>query len=427
MIISDTITNIIGNHVPPYLYGKNFIPGETLIPYSGPYWDSQEAVAAINTFLNGRWISSGEQVSEFEKAFSRKFNTQYSLMVNSGSSANLVMISGLKKYWGWHDDDEIIVSPVAFPSTISVIYQNRLKPIFADIEWNTLNFDLTKVSEKITDRTVAIFLSPVLGNPPNMDRLVELCVRCNVMLILDNCDSLGSRWNGAYLNEYAMVSSCSFYSAHHICTGEGGMISTNDKDLMKIMRSMVSWGRDCTCIGEDNMLKDGSCGRRFGNWLTSYNGIVDHKYVFSHMGYNLKPLDLQGAIGQVQLKKFHDIEQRRKRSKYVITPILAQIKGVSSVMEYDGADVCWFGIPFICQTKELKQSIVNCFEQNKIQTRNYFSGNILLHQGYSFLDDYQKYPEANKVLDLVFFLGAAPHYGEAVFEYIDKVVKEYLL
>jgi CDP-6-deoxy-D-xylo-4-hexulose-3-dehydrase len=260
-----------------------------------------------------------------------------------------------------------------------------------------------------------------------MDQLVDLCARHDVMLILDNCDSLGSRWNGVYLSEYAMASSCSFYSAHHICTGEGGMISTDDKDLMKIMRSMVSWGRDCTCIGEDNMLKDGSCGRRFGNWLTSYDGMVDHKYVFSHMGYNLKPLDLQGAIGQVQLKKFHDIEQRRKRSKYVITPILAQIKGVSSVMEYDGADVCWFGIPFICQTKELKQSIVNCFEQNKIQTRNYFSGNILLHQGYSFLDDYQKYPEANKVLDLVFFLGAAPHYGEAVFEYIDKVVKEYLL
>jgi CDP-4-dehydro-6-deoxyglucose reductase, E1 len=425
MIQLEDIINIVGNHMSPYLYGKSFVPGETLIPYSGPYWDSQEAIAAINTFLNGRWIPSGERVREFEQGFNRRFNTKHSLMVNSGSSANLVMIAGLKKYWGWRDEDEIIVSPVAFPSTISVIYQNRLKPVFADIEWETLNFDLSKVDEKISDRTVAIFLSPVLGNPPNMWRLIELCDRRDILLVLDNCDSLGSRWNGEYLNEYAGASSCSFYPAHHICTGEGGMISTDDKDLMKIMRSMVSWGRDCTCVGEGNMLKDGSCGKRFDHWLENYDGVVDHKYVFSNMGYNLKPLDLQGAIGSIQLEKFHNIEQRRKRSKYVIEPIIMQIEGVRSVIEYEEADTCWFGIPFICQTGELKQRLVSHLEQNKIQTRNYFSGNILLHPGYSFLDDFRKYPEANKVLDLVFFLGCAPHYGEAVFKYIYEVIKKF--
>ena len=420
------ITNIVGNHVPPYLYGKSFIPGETLIPYSGPYWDSREAIAGVNTFLNGKWITAGENVDAFEKAFSKRFNTKHSLMVNSGSSANLVMLTALKEYYGWQKDDGIIVSPVGFPTTISVIVQNGLTPVFADIEWNTLNFDLDKVEEKVFDWVKAIIVSPVLGNPPDMDRLIELCSRFSIKLILDNCDSLGSKWDGKYLNEYAVASSCSFYPAHHISTGEGGMVSTDDVDLIKIMRSIAWWGRDCTCVGEKNLLKDGSCGKRFDKWLDAYDGIVDHKYVFSQMGYNLKPLDLQGAIGRVQLEKFTEIECRRKRSKWVIAPLVTNvIKGVRSVRELEKADVCWFGVPFICESKELKVALVKHFEDNKIQTRNYFSGNILLHPGYKDLGYAEDYPEANKVLDLVFFLGAAPHYTDSVFKYMQTVVNKF--
>ena len=426
MIHLDDITTIVGNHVSPYLYGKNFIPGETLIPYSGPYWDSREAIAAINAFLNGAWITAGENVFAFEKAFSKRFNTKYSLMVNSGSSANLVMLAALKEYYGWERDSGVIVSPVGFPTTISVIHQNGLTPVFADIEWDTLNFDLDKVEEKMFDWVKAIVVSPVLGNPPDMDRLIELCRRFDIKLILDNCDSLGSRWNNKYLNEYAVASSCSFYPAHHISTGEGGMVSTDNPELMKIMRSIAWWGRDCTCVGESNMLKDGSCGKRFDKWLASYDGIVDHKYVFSQMGYNLKPLDLQGAIGRVQLEKFEEIETKRKRSKWIIAPLVVNaVKGVRTVHELEKADTCWFGTPFICESKELKGALVKYFEDNKIQTRNYFSGNILLHPGYQYLSNAEDYPEANKVLDLVFFLGAAPHYEEPVFKYIQEVVEKF--
>jgi len=425
MIKLDEITSVVGNHVPPYLYGKNFVPGETLIPYSGPYWDSREAVAAINTFLNGRWITAGENVNAFEKAFGHKFSIKHSLMVNSGSSANLVMIAALKKYFNWEDDDGIIVSPVAFPTTVSVIHQNRLTPVFADIEWDTLNFDLDKVEERMFSWVKAIFLSPVLGNPPDMDRLLEMCARHDVMLILDNCDSLGSQWNGKYLNEYAVASSNSFYPAHHLATGEGGMVCTDDSQLMKLMISLAWWGRDCTCVGEENMLKDGSCGKRFDKWLTHYDGVVDHKYVFSNMGYNFKPLDLQGAIGLIQLEKFYEIERKRKRSKLIIESILTNIKGVRGVKEFEKADTCWFGVPFICDSKELKTKLVAHLEQNKIQTRNYFSGNILLHPGYHYLGDYRDYSEANKVLDFVFFLGAAPHYSEEVFNYFNDVVKRF--
>jgi CDP-6-deoxy-D-xylo-4-hexulose-3-dehydrase len=427
MIPKDNIKGLIGNHVAPYIYNAgNFQPGKTFVYYSGPYWDDKETEAAIESFLNGKWITAGEKVYKFENRFSKKFNCEHSLMVNSGSSANLVLIAALKKRFNWEDDDEIIVSPVGFATTISVIYQNRLKPVFIDIEWDTLNFDLDQIESKITPRTKAIFVSPVLGNPPDMNRLLEICQKHNIKLVGDNCDSLGSKWDGKYLNEYYVAFSNSFYPAHHISTGEGGMVCTNDEELKKIMVSLAWWGRDCYCIGSANLLSCGTCGNRFDKWLDSYDGVVDHKYVFSNIGYNLKPLDLQGAIGLAQLDKFDEIEFRRKNSKNILEKIFTEnIPGLKGVKSLSKADVSWFGTPFICETAELKHKLVQHLENNKIQTRNYFAGNILMHPGYAFLDDYKKYPEANKVLDKVFFIGAAPHYNELVFNYIEEVVKKF--
>jgi CDP-4-dehydro-6-deoxyglucose reductase, E1 len=426
MIETIDISKFVGNHVPPYIYGRTFIPGETVVAYSGPYWDQEEVKAAIDAFVNGDWIASGKRVAEFEKAFSDKFHAKYSLMVNSGSSANLVMMSAIKKHYGWHDGDEIIVSPVGFPTTISVIAQSGLVPEFIDIEWDTLNFDLNLLQQRITARTKAVFLSPVLGNPPDMDRLMEICRINHILLILDNCDSLGSKWNGKYLSEYAVAQSNSFYAAHHISTGHGGMVCTSDPRLMKVMRSIASWGRDCHCTGIENMSRHGSCGGRFGKWLGSYDGIVDHKYVFTNMGYNLQPLDLQGAIGLVQLSKFDEIERKRKVAKEAITEIvLDNTTGVKGVKTFKKADVCWFGTPFICDTAELKKDLVQHLESHKIQTRNYFSGNILMHEGYRHLGNYRAYPKANEVLSRVLFIGAAPHYSEEVFAYISEVIKKF--
>ena len=192
-------------------------------------------------------------------------------MVNSGSSANLIMMASLKKYYGWEDGDEVIVSPVGFPTTIAPIVQNGLTPVFVDIETDTLNFDLIEVEKKITPKTVAVILSPVLGNPPDMDMLVQICKLNGVKLVLDNCDSLGSKWNGKYLNEYACAASCSFYPAHHISTAEGGMVS-GPKDLISLARSFAWWGRDCYCVGPANLLACGTCGKRFDKWLPGYEG-----------------------------------------------------------------------------------------------------------------------------------------------------------
>lgn len=427
MIQLEDIQKLIGNHLPPYLLNsKKFIPGESTVWYSGPYWDRREIEAAVDTFLNGAWVTTGAKVNRFEMKFSKKFKTKYSHMVNSGSSANLVLIAALKKRFGWKDGDEIIVSPVGFATTISVIDQNKLKPVFVDIEWETLNFDLDLLEEKITSRTKAIFISPVLGNAPNFDRLTSIAEKYGIMLVGDNCDSLGSKWDGKYLNEYYVAYSNSFYPSHHISTGEGGMVCTNDEELKKLIMSYSWWGRACYCVGAANLLPQGSCGCRFGRHLEGYDNDIDHKYIFDNMGYNLKPLDLQGAIGLVQLEKIDEIDSNRKNSKERLDKIFtSNIKGLRAINSLDKASTNWFGTPFICDEPGLKHKLVQHLEENKIQTRNYFAGNILMHPGYKHLGDYKEFPEANKVLDKVFFIGAAPHYTEEVFTYVEEVVKKF--
>jgi len=395
--------------------------------YSGAYFDNNEICAAIETLLFGKWSSSGEVCAKFEKEFSKKINQKYSFFTNSGSSANLLLVAACKEYYKWKDGDEIIVSAVGFPTTISAIIQNGLKPVFADIEWNTLNYDINKIQEKITSKTVATFLSPVLGNPPDMDILLNIVQSNNIKLLLDNCDSLGSKWNGKYLNEYAEVSSCSFYPAHEITTLEGGMVSSNNEEIVQLARSYATWGRDCYCVGTCNLLANGSCGKRFSNWLTDFPEIIiDHKYVFNRIGYNLKPLDLQGAIGLEQLKKLDFIcETRSKNCEKISSLFIQNIKNIRSVNVLDQTDWTPFGVPLICENKEQKQKLVSYLESNGIQTRNYFAGNLLMHNGYKHLDNYKLYPESNKVLDLVFFVGCAPTISEQNISYIKSVLIKY--
>jgi CDP-6-deoxy-D-xylo-4-hexulose-3-dehydrase len=396
--------------------------------YSGPYFDDNEMSAAIETLLFGKWSSSGEVCAKFEKDFSKKINQQYSFFTNSGSSANLLLVSACKEYFKWENDSEVIISAVGFPTTAAPVIQNNLKPVFIDIEWNTLNFDLTKIEEKITNKTVAIFLSPVLGNPPNMDILLNILSKYpNIQLLLDNCDSLGSKWNDKYLNEYALASSCSFYPAHEITTLEGGMVSSNVEGIVELARSYATWGRDCYCVGICNLLSKGSCGKRFSNWLADFpETIIDHKYVFNRIGYNLKPLDLQAAIGIEQLKKLDTIcNYRKSNTNKLISIFKNNIKNIKSIEVYEKAGWVPFGVPFICTSKDEKLKLVSYLEHNGIQTRNYFAGNLLMHMGYKHLDDYKNYPESNKVLDLVFFIGCAPTISNENINYIQEVIEKY--
>ena len=416
----------IDDNIFPFIANKeDFVAGKDNIYYSGPYWNGLEARELIYAVLKGKWLSSGEKVNKFEKEFSNKFGFNHSVMVNSGSSANLVMIAALKKYFGWEDGDEVIVCSCGFATTIAPLVQNGLNPVFVDITWGDLNWDLNQVEQKISSKTRAVFSSPVLGNAYDIDRLVNLCKEKGIHIIADNCDSLGSKYKGNYLTENSIAASCSFYPAHHICTIEGCMVSSNVKEIIDLARSFAWWGRGCYCVGQQNLLSNGVCGRRFDTWLDGYEDIVDHKYVFSQMGYNLKPLDMQGAVGSVQLLKFDEIHQLRRSNKNKIQSIIETIPGIRVVNEREDSETSWFGVPIICDDKKLKHSLVSHLEKNKIQTRNYFAGNILLHPGYSNLDDASKYPEANKVLNKVFFLGCSPTINSKMIDYIGKVVEDF--
>lgn len=397
-----------------------------VVKYSGPYFDGSEVDAACEALKSGDWFGSGHRVDRFERAFSKKFEFASSLMVNSGSSANLVMLAALKAICGWSDGDEVAVSVVGFPTTVAPIVQNGLKPIFIDVSLDDLNWDLEDLARKITPRTVAAFSSPVLGNPYDFDRFLEIAGDNDISYVADNCDSLGSRWKGKLLTDKAVAASTSFYPAHHMTTLEGGMVSSNDEEVVTVARQFAWWGRDCYCVGRQNLLSNGTCGERFSHWLPGVDSEVDHKYVFSRMGYNLKPLDLQGAIGSVQLLKFDEIHSKRRanfdRIKALIT---ATVPGVRVVTERPEAETSWFGVPIIARDSSIKSALQRHLERSGIQTRNYFAGNLLLHPGYRHLGVASDYPAAQQVLERVFFLGCHPGMTESDFNLVETALASF--
>jgi len=423
----EEIKTFVNTMMDKYPEIPKFIPNlKNVVFYATPYYDEKEISAIIESIMFGSWISSGEKVNKFEAVFSKKFNHRASLMVNSGSSANLIMIAALKKYFKWDDNSEIILSIVGYPTTLSSIIVNNLKPVFVDIEFDTLNFDVEQIESKITKQTKAIFISPALGNPPNFDKLIELSKKYNIELILDNCDSLGSKWKDKYLTDYTIASTCSFYASHHISTGEGGMISSNTPKIITIARSMTSWGRACKCVGTENLLPNGVCNKRFQKWFPEQDIIIDHRYIYENIGFNCKPLDLQGAIGLVQIEKFDEVYRKRIENKETIQIILENnLNKIKIINEINNGTTSWFGVPIICKEKEYKTKLVKYLESNKIQTRNYFSGNVLLHPAYKHLDNWELYPNANEVLQRVFFMGCSPSYNEDTFDYINEITKKY--
>jgi CDP-6-deoxy-D-xylo-4-hexulose-3-dehydrase len=411
----------------PYLANrkKKFNPDTDSVYYSGPYWNELEVQAAIESLMSGFWLSSGEKVDKFERRFSKLFDFKESLMVNSGSSANLVMIAALKKFYDWQDGDEIIVSVVGFPTTVSAIIQNNLTPVFVDIKWDDLNWDLDKIKSLVTSKTRAVFSSPVLGNPGNFDQLIDICDEKNILIISDNCDSLGSKWKGKFLTDYSVAASCSFYPAHHITTMEGGMVSSNNPEIITLARSFAWWGRGCYCVGRQNLLPDGTCKKRFDKWIPDCDDIVDHKYVFENVGYNLKPLDLQGAIGIVQLDKIEEITDLRKKNKRRMDLIFSKVPGVRIIQENDSAETSWFGAPIVCETGSLKRALVSTLEKNRIQTRNYFAGNLLMQPAYRKYGNWKEYKNATEVLSKVFFVGVSPTITDEMLDYVENVVGKF--
>ena len=441
--MSDKLTQIIElveEYVNEKEENRTWTPGEDWVAYSGPVFDSNEYRAAMEVLLDG-WMIFGKNANKFEQQFPSKLGKLHGSLTNSGSSANLLMVAATKSRRfrkQLKDGDKIITPVVCFPTTINPLIQNNLVPVFVDVELPSVNLDLDKVEEVLEkDPDIkGIMFAHVLGNPPDMDRLMALIEKYDLVFLEDACDALGSFYDGKKLGSYGDMSTCSFFPAHHMTMGEGGFIATNSQRTKTILASIRDWGRACYC----NTKKPGdvtsgtACGMRFKNWLPGHEkAVYDHRYVFDEIGYNLKPLDLQAAMGLQQLEKLPALDKARRENWSKLSAIFEPyVQYFHMPVATDKADPCWFA--FLLTIKEdapfSRFDIVEHLENAKIQTRSYFSGNILAHPGYVHLageygDMNETFPNAQLVTTNSFFLGTYLGLTDEKMDYIKSAVDDF--
>lgn len=431
------ILELVDKYITEKHSKKTWKAGEDWVQYAGPYFDSQEYIAAVKTLL-GEWLVLGAETIKFETKFPKLFGKKYGLITNSGSSANLLMMLAMTSKRGYNlPKGTKVITPIAgFPTTINPILQVGFTPIFVDIELETLNLDLDQVEKvcKENPDVKIITFAHVLGNPPNINKLMDIVKRYKLILLEDCCDALGSTFEGQPLGTFGEMSSCSFYPAHHMTIGEGGFVAMNDMNTERIVRSFREWGRGCYCKGKQNLLEKGSCGCRFNNWLPSLpEEIFDHKYVYEEIGYNLKPIELQASIGLVQMEKLEEIGQKRRENyKNLFKAFEKYEKYFHLHRAQSGADVDWFAFPItIKDNAPFKRSdICQFLEANKIQTRPYFGGNIMLQPAYEGLMDPKEvidnFPIARKVTTDTFFLGTSPVINKEKTDYIEIILDKFM-
>jgi CDP-6-deoxy-D-xylo-4-hexulose-3-dehydrase len=419
------IINANHENIPRYCHTTKKFNNKVI--YAGFYWDRDELVAAIESLLFENWFVSGPSITKFEREFSNKVGNHFGVMVNSGSSANLVALAALKRYYNWDSSSNILVSACSFPTTVSVIPQNGLQPKFVDIEMDTLNVDLKELESKIDKYTKAILISPVLGASPDYDKLLMLSNKYNIILIGDLCDSVGSMFKDKLLSEFNVINTYSFFASHHFSVGNGGMITTNNEELSILCRKISRWFKACYCKNLSNTAKNGECGKRFSNWLNTRPDIdYDHRMVFDGLGYNLQNLSITGAIGLAQLKKWDVIHNKRQANHNQIEKIfLKHLPQVNLQKTIPNSKPSWFGCAIICPSRDFKEQLVLHLETNGINTRPYFSGNILCHNEFSQFGDWKLFPNSTLALELVFFIGVAPHITDQHIDYIEDVVKNF--
>jgi CDP-6-deoxy-D-xylo-4-hexulose-3-dehydrase len=404
---------------------KRYKTDDTFIPYAGRVYDEEELTNLVNASLDF-WLTSGEWTKEFERKFSSFLGIKYAHFVNSGSSANLLafmaLTSPLLKERQIKRGDEVITTACCFPTTLAPIVQYGAIPIFVDVDVNG-NLDPQHLERAITKKTKAIMTAHTLGNPFDVKKIKNFCDEHNLWLIEDNCDALGSKVGTLYTGTFGDIGTSSFYPPHHITTGEGGMVYTNNKLLSKIILSMRDWGRDCSCqSGEDN-----KCKKRFtqkhGNLPEGY----DHKYVYSHMGYNLKATEMQAAIGIAQLKKLPNFIQARQKNWMLLKNGLHYTEAIDSAFpSVKSAEPSWFGFLITIHDERYKRNeITQSLENKGIQTRNLFAGNILLHPCmqnvvYRVVDELKN---TNKIMNDSFWIGVYPGLTKENLTYIIKQIQ----
>lgn len=404
------------------------------INYAGRVYDENEMVNLVDSALDF-WLTSGRYAKEFERKLARYLGVNSALLVNSGSSANLLafatLTSPLLKDRAIKRGDEVITLAAGFPTTISPIIQFGAIPIFVDVDLETANISTTNLESAISPKTKAIFIAHTLGNPFNIKALKDLCDKYNLWLVEDNCDALGSRYNDKLTGTFGDIGTSSFYPAHHITTGEGGAVYTNNPLLRKIALSIRDWGRDCWCEGG----KDNTCGARFSSMHGKLPFGYDHKYVYSHFGYNLKATEMQASIGVAQLDKLEYFVKKRQENHNLLRDLLKPLSDVFHLPQATkDSTPSWFGFLLILKDNVAfsRNQISEFLESKNIQTRNLFGGNMLLHPAFESLKeglDYRVVGElknTNKIMNDGFWIGVYPGINKEQIEYIVKNINDFV-
>jgi CDP-6-deoxy-D-xylo-4-hexulose-3-dehydrase len=424
------LLNLISALVTRYFHETRQVPefvrGKSLIHYAGRVYDDKEVMVSIEAALDF-WLTEGRFVSLFEKGLAEKIGTKHAIFVNSGSSANLLAVTALTSdLLGSRKlvpGDEIITTASCFPTTLAPIVINGLSPVFVDVSLSQYNARPNAIREAIGP----IVLTHTLGNPFEIEPVLDIASKHGLFLIEDNCDALGSMYGGKYTGGFGHIATCSFYPAHHITTGEGGAVLTSDDLLARVIRSLKDWGRDCFCTPGQN----DCCGQRFSGQFGALPIGYDHKYVYSHIGYNLKATEFQAAIGTEQLKKLDDFcASRRDNYRYWLEAFQSHKERFILPDGTAGSDPAWFAFPLTVRDNAgfTRNDLVGFLNEHRVETRNLFAGNILRHPAYRGIPCRITGDLVNTdiIMQNSFFLGTYPGMTREQIDYTMDLLESFL-
>jgi len=406
-----------------------FKPGETAVPVSGKVLDPSDFEALVDASLDG-WLTAGRFHKEFEEKLAAYVGAKSAMFVNSGSSANLVALSGLTSpklgKRALKPGDEVITVAAGFPTTVNPIIQNGMRPVLVDIELETYDAISDRLREAVSDKTKAIMMAHTLGNPFDLDTVRELCKEHGLWLIEDSCDALGSTYDGQRTGSFGDTATLSFYPAHHITTGEGGAVFVKSPLVRKQVESFRDWGRDCYCeTGHDN-----TCNKRFEWQLGDLPRGYDHKYVYSHIGYNLKATDMQAALGVSQLNKLDRFVQARKDNFAYLESKLSGVDGLILPVATKKSDPSWFGYPITLDPNHPvdREELLRFLETRKIGTRLLFAGNLTKQPAYRNVDFriVGNLHNTDIVMSRTFWVGTYPGLTNVMLDYIAESIREFM-
>ena len=416
------ILDLVGEYCAEAFPPRAFVPGESPVPISGKVFDGAEMRLLVDSSLDF-WLTTGRFAEQFEKEFARWFGIRECVLVNSGSSANLVAVSALTSPKlgdrRLQAGDEVITLAAGFPTTVNPIVQNNLVPVFIDVAMPTYNVDVTQLEQALSPRTRALFFAHTLGNPFDVDAVKAFAARHDLWLIEDSCDAVGARYRGRKVGTFGDLATTSFYPAHHITMGEGGSVLMEKPLLRTLVESFRDWGRDCWCApGKDN-----TCGKRFEWQLGELPCGYDHKYTYSHIGYNLKLTDMQAAVGVAQLQKLDGFIDARRRNFAGLHEGLRGLEEFFVLPEATaGAEPSWFGFPIAVRADApfSRNRVIHELEKRKIATRLLFGGNLVRQPAYRNVAHRIAGPLTNTdfIMNQVFWIGVFPGITPAMLDYV---------